>query len=133
LDEAKEIVNGARNRDYGHPADNHGFTAALWTSYLIRQEVLGEISAQDVCILNILQKISRGCNSMTRDTLVDIAGYAANIEMMQNRQAETEKPRIWYDDNDKGWYLGFTQPDGLISGPFKSEKEARERFDASNS
>ena len=80
LEEALEIIHGDRNRDYGHALDNHNCTADLWSSYFCS----GRFTAEDVCFMNILQKISRARTSdvITRDTLVDIAGYAANIEML---------------------------------------------------
>lgn len=87
LEEANEIIHGDRNKDYGHPYDNHSTTATMWAAYLSR--INGrpvKVSAQDVCILNILQKTSRGANMMTRDTQVDIAGYAGNIEMIHDEQ-----------------------------------------------
>jgi hypothetical protein len=83
LQEAQRHVHGARNEDYGHPLDNHSRTAGLWSTYLNRV-----VTPEDVCMLNILQKVSRGMNSITRDTLVDVAGYAANVEMVQ---AERER------------------------------------------
>jgi hypothetical protein len=83
LEEAQSVVHGPRGDDYGHPLDNHSRTAALWSTYLAR-----EVTPEDVCMLNILQKVSRAMNSITRDTLVDVAGYAANIEMVQ---AERER------------------------------------------
>jgi len=105
LKTAESIVNGDRRRDYGHPRDNHGCTAALWRAYLLRRgnalEAGGCVSvdAYDVCMLNILQKISRAANRRTDDTLVDIVGYALNAAMVQdatltggkNRQKETNE------------------------------------------
>lgn len=78
LSEAYEIVHGRRGEDYGHPLDNHTRTAAFWSTYLGKT-----ITPEDVCWLNILQKISREMNRPTRDNLVDTAGYVANIEMVQ--------------------------------------------------
>lgn len=78
LDEAAAAVNGARNEDYGHPLDNHSRTAALWSTY-----VGVPLTAEQVCFMNILQKVSRSVHRPTRDTLVDIAGYAENIERTQ--------------------------------------------------
>jgi len=78
LDEAQRLVHGARRHDYGTPFENHSRTAALWSAYL---QV--SLSPEQVCFLNILQKISRSVTSVTRDTLVDIAGYAANVELVQ--------------------------------------------------
>lgn len=81
LQEAQRVIHGVRNADYGHPLDNHGFTAALWGAYL----GVG-ITPEQVCMMNILQKVSRSKTRMTRDTMVDVAGYAGNIEMIQDER-----------------------------------------------
>ena len=78
LEEAARVVDGPRREDYGHPAENHERTAAFWNAYLLGRSV---VSARDVCMLNILQKISRERHAPKRDNLVDIAGYARNAEM----------------------------------------------------
>jgi hypothetical protein len=78
LTEAASIVKGARQWDYGTPADNHGRTAAMWSAYLGVP-----ITARDVCMMNVLQKVSRYRHSPHRDSLVDIAGYARNAELCQ--------------------------------------------------
>lgn len=81
LASAQAIVNGDRQRDYGHPADNHGCTAALWAAYLSRKGA-GPLTMQDVCLLNILQKISRLANTPGHeDSIRDIVGYALNMTM----------------------------------------------------
>lgn len=85
LMEAQRHVHGARPQDYGTPFDNHGRTARLWSVYLGK-----DVTPEDVCMLNILQKVSRGINSITRDTLVDIAGYAANVEMVIDERERRE-------------------------------------------
>ncbi len=83
LEEAAEITSKDRRDFYGLPAENHGCTAELWTAYL-RRRLAGssdpDLDAVDVCMLNILQKVSRLAHSRQRDGLVDIAGYAANAE-----------------------------------------------------
>lgn len=87
LEEAITIVHGARQQDYGHPLDNHGATAQMWSAYLSRKlRVAVELSPEDVCFLNIMQKISRQANRPTRDNIVDCAGYAANVEMIQDER-----------------------------------------------
>lgn len=73
LDEALRITGDARPSKYGTPKDNHGLTAQLLTAYFGF-----EITARDICMINILQKISRDRFCATRDNLVDIAGYAQN-------------------------------------------------------
>lgn len=83
LDLADEATRGDRQRDYGHPSDNHGRTAMLWTHYLGIP-----VTADDVCMLNILQKVSRARHKLTRDTLVDVAGYARNAEMIHDTRGD---------------------------------------------
>lgn len=72
LDEAAAVVRD-RQAKYGRPEDNHRDTAALWSVFLgVR------VTARQVCLMNILQKISRERCAPARDNLVDIAGYAQN-------------------------------------------------------
>lgn len=90
LQEADKIIHGDRNTDYGHPIDNHGTTAALWSAYLraIQRRGKTTLDGEDVCFLNILQKIAREATTGAgkRDTWVDIAGYAGNIEMIHEEK-----------------------------------------------
>jgi hypothetical protein len=84
LSEAKALVSKNRRDAYGSPVQNHGATADLFSAYLKRRYgpymVVPTMDAQDVCVFNICQKISRLANTPGhRDSLVDIAGYAANI------------------------------------------------------
>lgn len=81
LEEAARVVDGPRRNDYGTPSENHSRTAAMWSKYLGI-----EVTMQDVCMLNILQKCARGAHRITRDTLVDIAGYARNAELCEEKQ-----------------------------------------------
>lgn len=76
LGEANEIVYGERQRSYGNPAENHETTAALWSTYLGVK-----ITSDQVCICNMLQKISREKYRHKHDNLVDIAGYAENAAL----------------------------------------------------
>lgn len=87
LEEAAELVNGDRQQAYGHPRDNHACTAALWNAYIERTTHAGtmQLDAFDVCMLNILQKVSRLAHSRHRDGLVDLAGFAANADMVDER------------------------------------------------
>jgi hypothetical protein len=82
LEEAAELVRGPRAAAYGTPAENHGRTAALWSAYLGTA-----ISARDVCMLNVLQKLSRDRHSPGRDNLVDVAGYAENADRCEPASA----------------------------------------------
>ena len=72
LSEADELIYGDRNNDYGHPRDDFGRTARIWTA------ILGtEVNARQVALCLIGVKISRLCQTPDhRDSIVDIAGYA---------------------------------------------------------
>jgi hypothetical protein len=94
LHEALEITSGERNRAYGHPRENHQNTADFWTGYLRRKygADVPTLTARDVCLMMVLLKVSRDANCERRDNLVDIAGYARNIEMIDeegHRAAQT--------------------------------------------
>tara|TARA_R100001530_G_scaffold122627_1_gene90333 strand:+ start:3265 stop:3546 length:282 start_codon:yes stop_codon:yes gene_type:complete len=76
----------ARGETYGRPHENHARTAALWDVYLRHKSmsIHHVLSADDVCFMNMLQKISR-CMSRagpSKDTLKDIQGFAENILIM---------------------------------------------------
>jgi hypothetical protein len=86
LEQAQNTVYGNRDIEYGHPIDNFRNIAALWQPYLImamNREKTGSpfLNATDVACLNILQKVARlSQNQKHRDSIVDVAGYAATIE-----------------------------------------------------
>lgn len=72
LEEAEAIINGSRQNEYGKAEDSFGRISDYWSAY---KEV--RISPHDVAIMMILLKVGRIQDKATRDTLVDIAGYAA--------------------------------------------------------
>lgn len=80
LEEAQRIVYGERAEHYGHPSENFKRIVDLWNGYLRAAYPAAnlQLSIEDVAIMNILQKIARLINHSThRDSIVDIAGYAA--------------------------------------------------------
>ena len=86
---AAKITETVANRGsgYGHPQDNHQLTADLWSAWLKRR--LGvdiSLSAEDVCALNVLQKLSRAAHATKDDTWEDVAGYAENVAMLARHQ-----------------------------------------------
>lgn len=72
-----------RGEVYGHPRVNHARTARLWSVFLENRGggPLGlRLTPEDVCMMNILQKIARAQHGVQDvDTVEDIAGYANNI------------------------------------------------------
>jgi hypothetical protein len=106
LQEAEAAVFGPRQDSYGHPCDNFGHTAALWSAY---KGV--EFDAEDVALMMVLVKLSRLKNGYHRDSVVDIAGYAATYERLHEADPEltalleklaeepspfeVREPRVW--------------------------------------
>jgi len=87
LEEAGSLVDGPRQEDYGHPSEDFGRTARMWTA------ILGiNVSAVQVGLCMVALKISRHCNKPGRDNLVDGAGYFRTIEMIEDfyRRIEEE-------------------------------------------
>jgi hypothetical protein len=79
--EASDTVH-ARMETYGPPIENHGCTAELWSAWLHRRfGVRLDLTAPDVCWLNVLQKLSREANLPQRDNAVDVIGFAINADL----------------------------------------------------
>ena len=73
LQDAKKLVAGNRQKDYGNTVINHKNIANLWSVYLGR-----DIRAQDVALMMALLKIARTkTGRINRDDYVDGAAYMA--------------------------------------------------------
>lgn len=87
LDTANQIVNGVRNDEYGSPEDNFTLISELWGSYL--DEFISPIDVSNMMILLKVARIRSGRS--TRDSFVDIAGYAACGGEISERMREVKK------------------------------------------
>ena len=78
-----------RGAQYGPPKENHARTARLWNAYLACRKN-EPLTPTDICLLNILQKVARTMSEAgpSRDTLMDMAGYARNIDLMLFNEGE---------------------------------------------
>ena len=79
LPEADAVVHGRSAAEYGSPSGGFAKTAALWSAYLGF-----EISAKDCAAMFALNKFSREKHKHKRDNLVDIAGYAEVMRMIED-------------------------------------------------
>jgi hypothetical protein len=89
LKEAEEIIYGDREQTYGSPSKNLQLIANLWEIYLHGRGLLNVngagVSAEDVSLMMVLMKIARLTNTPDhRDSLVDICGYTALIDRINN-------------------------------------------------
>lgn len=82
LSEADRLTARDRNADYGHPSEDFARAAALINT------VLGTaLEPRDIGLLMICVKLAREAHKPKRDNLVDIAGYARTIDMIDERGA----------------------------------------------
>jgi nucleoside 2-deoxyribosyltransferase len=84
--EADRIVGGARRSTYGHPWENFLSTGLMW------EGITGHsFTPEQVALMLIALKMSRLVTSPDhRDSVVDIAGYAKTLSLVQQRRAQTK-------------------------------------------
>lgn len=101
---ANEIVNGAREKDYGTPEDNFHTIADLWTAYLNYP-----ISTLDVANMMVMLKIARAkTGNATDDCFVDMAGYSAcAYELYQAKYPIDPTEGVDYKDYKEGEEIKF--------------------------
>lgn len=101
LDKAKEIINGARQENYGKPEKNFNQIASYWSLYLDH-----DVSATDVALMMVLMKLARLQNKPDHeDSWIDIAGYAANgaeIAMKDSIKADEDILNAWAEARKNG-------------------------------
>lgn len=79
LDEAAYIITGPRRAQYGPANESFSRIAALWAAY-----TGAKIDAHDVAAMMVLFKVDRARSGYHRDSAVDIIGYAALMEVIEN-------------------------------------------------
>ncbi len=95
LEEAQRITSVDRQDAYGHPLDDYTRTAEIWTALLRDKLKPGEsITWADAIRCMIAVKLSRDVHRMTRDNMVDLAGYARcrqeALEEQERRKCKRE-------------------------------------------
>ena len=81
VNEAKELVHGDRQIDYGDVAESFDRIAAFWSAYTgVR------INALDVAKMMILLKVSRAKYNNHHDSYVDIVGYVECVDHLLARE-----------------------------------------------
>lgn len=91
LEQAKELINGSRAKDYGSALENHKRIAALWSVYVSKT-----FTPIDVAMMMLLVKIARTMESHKSDSFVDMCGYAAlagEMAKLSHPSKEAPKPQ----------------------------------------
>lgn len=91
LEEALLITTGDRQNSYGHPIEDFGRTAGMWSA-LLCNKLLVPLTAEDVAMAMVCLKLSRQQNKPKHDNLVDMAGYVNCLHMVIERKDENERP-----------------------------------------
>ena len=73
LMEAENLVNGQRQADYGTPQENMNRIATMFQILFPERQW----KASDIPLALLAVKFGRACQGYTRDTAVDMAGYAS--------------------------------------------------------
>lgn len=82
LEEAQELVYGARGANYGHPYDDYRRTVDAFRA------LTGlELTPEQGAMFMVCVKLSRESHRPKRDNRVDGAGYLACLDLMRERQA----------------------------------------------
>lgn len=83
---ADKVVTESRQNDYGHPFWNFSDIAKIWGVVLDKDNITPEHVAQ--CMIGT--KMARQKHKFTLDNLVDIAGYAKTLQMIEQYRRENE-------------------------------------------
>jgi hypothetical protein len=87
LEEAQRIVYGDREQSYGHPGPNMEVFAQLVEAYLEGRAMSSDddhLDGGDGAVIVMLLKIARiATGTRARDTIVDVAGYAAVLARVE--------------------------------------------------
>lgn len=102
LQEASELINGQRAKDYGPASENFQRIADLFAAYLGDTDT-DDLDTYDVANMMILVKLARLKSAgYHRDSYADIAGYAALAEKIHGPEVPTftlkfekTEPRVW--------------------------------------
>lgn len=89
ISEGDELINGDREKDYGHPKESFRHIARLWDAYIKNiLEIQSNILPKDVINMLSLMKKARHARTSTpvrdqRDSVRDDAGYVGLLERLE--------------------------------------------------
>ena len=85
LEQAQRLVYGPRESSYGHPAEDYGRVARLWSV------ILGhEVTPAQAALCMVAVKIAREIHKPSVENRVDGAGYFAVVDRIRRREAGLE-------------------------------------------
>lgn|SRR5512139_322579 len=96
LQEAEELIHGARQKTYNHPYIDFGRVAKMLSGLLKEKLKEGvEIEIEEVPLIMVCIKLSRlMATPGHRDSMVDGPGYFGTYEMVMDRKAELKEAKF---------------------------------------
>lgn len=85
LDEAAEIIAGARNQAYGSARESFTRTEKMWGAILHLDR---DVTPEEVAMCFVLHKMSRESHSPKRDNRVDMVGYIALLDQVNEQSGD---------------------------------------------
>ena len=95
IDEALDLIDGDRARQYGSASKNMAHIAERWNQLLglDQQLTIRPIQPWQVCAMLMDLKMARLCQSYKHDTAVDLIGYACLMaDMIGDEDDGSERP-----------------------------------------
>lgn len=83
LEEAQRLVYGPRRADYGHPADDYARVTGAFNALTGK-----DLTAADGILFMLCVKMAREAHRPKRDNRVDLAGYAACLQLAREREGK---------------------------------------------
>jgi hypothetical protein len=80
--EGVDLVQGARQDEYGEPGECYRKVGQMWGIML----QVGDIPAATVAMMMVVLKLGREMNKHKRDNLVDMAGYVEIADIANGRR-----------------------------------------------
>lgn len=89
LEEALKVSGENRQRDYGHPLENHERIAAIW-NVVLGPKLKEPITPEEVVWCMIGVKMAREVVTKKRDNAVDVVGYVNCLDLIQQKQSAAQ-------------------------------------------
>lgn len=128
LQEAEELIHGARQKTYNHPYIDFGRVAKMLSGLLKEKLKEGvEIEIEEVPLIMVCIKLSRlMAIPGHRDSMVDGPGYFGTYEMVMDRKAEIAARELKIELNAAGYGDVDSLFDKLLGDKQYQEGEAVE-------
>ncbi len=91
-DEAKKLVFGDRNVQYGSPAQDYERVSKVWSGLLCNKLKLGEcLTKEEALMMMAALKLCREFHKHKDDNIIDAHGYLLCLDWVQKDEQKSEK------------------------------------------